>query len=154
MDVKFATITSDPLKLDKRGDFQAANPVTVTVKIPQPCNTETPAFTLEISGVFSYNYAYIEKWGKYYFIGGPTYLDGNRLTVSGVCDVLTSNADEIKTLPINIVRGDKENKLLPDKMRTAQVNRQSEILLLTGGYVPAQPSDVRYVLTVQGGAHR
>ena len=154
MTVQFATITSDPLKLDKRGDFQAANPVTITVEINQPCNTENPSFLLAVSGVFSYNYAYVPKWGKYYFMGEPTFLDGNRLTVSGVCDVLTTNADEIKTLPINIVRADKPNLKLPDKMRPSQVNRQSEIITLKGGYKPAKPTDMRYVLTVQGGAHR
>ena len=159
MQVKFAKIASDPLKLDKRPDFEAASPVEKSVQISAPINTEKPHFVLNVSGDFDYNYAYVSAWGRYYFIGEPTYLDGNRLTVSGECDVLTSNADEIKQLTINIRRStNKANKRISDPLRPVQSNRQCETIRFNDCGLIQTPSaystNIVYVLTVQGGAHR
>lgn len=153
MNVQFAAITADPLKLDKRPDFTAAEPVTIAVQISQPCNMENPHFLLNVSGVFSYNYCYVPLWGKYYFLGEPTFLNGNQLTVNGTCDVLTTNADAIKMLSINVTRSDKRNTKMMDNLQPSQVNRQSEIITLKNSFSPAAVGDIRYVLTVQGGAH-
>lgn len=153
MNVQFATINSDPLKLDKRPDFTAENPTTIAVQISQPCNIENPHFLLNVSGVFSYNYCYVPLWDRYYFLGEPTFLNGNQLTVNGTCDVLTTNADEIKTLAINVTRSNKRNAKMMDNLQPSQVNRQSEIIKLQNSFSPAATGDIRYVLTVQGGAH-
>lgn len=157
MQVGFAKITCDPLKLDKTGDYTAATPTIKTVQISNPANVETPHFILDIpaGGDFDFNYCYIEKWGRYYFLGEPTYLDGNRLTISGVCDVLTSYADEIKKLSINLTRGTANfNSKLADNMRPAQANRQCETILFNDCELgAAYETDIVYVLTVQGGAH-
>ena len=151
--VRFCTLSCDPLKLDKRDDFANANPVNITVKASQPCNAENPVFILAVAGVFSFNYCYVPLWGKYYFLGEPTYIDGTRLSITGTCDVLTTNADEIKQLTIIATRSNKTNKKLSDKMRPVQVNRQSEIINFNNSFSPAAAGDIRYVLTVQGGAH-
>lgn len=153
MNVQFAAISADPLKLDKRPDFTAAEPDTIAVQISQPCNMENPRFLLNVSGVFSYNYCYVPLWGKYYFLGEPTFLNGNQLTVNGTCDVLTTNADAIKMLSINVTRSDKRNTKMLDNLQPSQVNRQSEIITLKNSFSPAAVGDIRYVLTVQGGAH-
>lgn len=154
MTVQFATITADPLKLDKRSDFNAANPTTYTVQIANPCNTENPVLLLDVSGTFSYNYAYIPAWERYYFVSEPTYLNGHQFTVSGTCDVLTSNADEIKNLQINATRSNQKNRLLVDNLRPSQTNRQCENLLLFDCDIDSSGADdIRYILTVQGGAH-
>lgn len=158
MQVKFATINTDPLLLDKSGAFVAASPVEKTVQISNPANVENPHFILDIpaGGTFEYNYCYIQKWGRYYFLGEPTYLDGNRLTVSGVCDVLTTYADDIRNLDIIVNRTESvENTKIPDALQASQANRQSEILNFKDSPFSVNFStDIVYVLTVQGGSHR
>ena len=154
MNVQFTVISVDPLKLDKRPDFTAAEPDTIAVQISQPCNIENPHFLLNVSGVFSYNYCYVPLWDKYYFLSEPTFLNGNQLTVNGTCDVLTTNADEIKTLSINVTRSNRRNAKMMDNLQPTQVNRQSEIMIFNNSFSPAAAGDIRYVLTVQGGAHR
>lgn len=152
---QFKQIDADPLLLDKRPLF--TNPAELSVQIHNQVNMEEPHFLLNVSGVFSYNYAYVPLWGKYYFLGEPTYLDGNRLTVSAVCDVLTTNADEIKALSINLARtsGNQHNKRMRDGLQPSQVNRQCQTIEAKDSYIyTANPDDIRYVLTVQGGAHR
>lgn len=157
MQVQFAVIDSDPLKLDKRADFSAASPVTKSVQVAAPINTETPHFLLDIpAGFFNYNYAYVPTWDKYYFLSEPVFLDGNRLTVSGVCDVLTTNADDIKTLSINLHRSTTAgNTRLVDSLQPSQANRQCETIAFKDCLLGANyDTDIIYVLTVQGGAHR
>ena len=151
MQLQVKKLSTDPLLLDKRPHF--TNPTTYTVQINNPVNVETPTFILNVNGVFDANYAYVPEWGKYYFLGEPTYLDGNRLTVTGQCDVLTTNADEIKALSINVTRSNKLNRYLHDNLQPSQVNRQSEIITCKNAFSPAATGDIRYVLTVQGGAH-
>ena len=154
MQVTFGYTSADPLLLDKRGTF--TNQVNMDCLINNPVNTENPVFILHITGVFSYNYAYVAKWGKYYFLGEPTHLDGNRVSVSGVCDVLTSNADEIAQLPVNLARaGTKFNARMVDSMQPSQANRQCQTIEAKDSLIyTANENDIRYVLTVQGGAHR
>lgn len=158
MQVGFAKITCDPLKLDKTADYTAASPTTKTVQISNPVNVETPHFILEIpfGGDFDFNYCYVQKWGRYYFLGEPTYLDGNRLTVSGVCDVLTSYADDIKALSINVHRSSTgTNSRIADNMQPSQANRQCETIAFKDCLLGANyATDIVYVLSVQGGAHR
>lgn len=160
MQVQFAVIDSDPLKLDKRGDFLAASPTIKTVQVASPINTENPHFLLDIpAGFFDYNYAYVPAWNKYYFLSEPVFIDGNRLTISCVCDVLTTNADGIKALSINLHRSTTAgNSYLSDNMRPTQSNRQCEshffhdCRLLQNA--ESYNTDIVYVLSVQGGAHR
>lgn len=158
MQVGFATINCDPLKLDKSGDYTAAVPSVKTVQISNPANVETPHFILDIpaGGTFDYNYCYVQKWGRYYFLGEPTYLDGNRLTVAGVCDVLTTYADDIRNLDIIVNRTESvENAKIPDALQASQANRQSEILNFKDSPFSVNfGTDIVYVLTVQGGSHR
>lgn len=153
MELQVKKLSTDPLLLDKRPHF--TNPTTYTVQINNPVNVETPTFILNVNGVFDANYAYVPEWDKYYFLGEPTYLDGNRLTVSGQCDVLTTNADEIKNLSINLARGTSNfNSKMADNMRPAQANRQCETIQFNDCHLgAAYDTDIVYVLTVQGGAH-
>lgn len=155
MQIQLAHVQADPLTLDKRPFME--DPITTTVQINNPVNVDTPHFILNISGVFNYNYAYVQKWGKYYYLGEPTYLDGNRLTVQGACDVLTSYADQIKEIPVNVTRttGTGKNTKMLDNMQPSQVNRYCYTIEATDSRIyTANPDDIRYVLTVQGGAHR
>lgn len=154
MQVTFGYTSADSLLLDKRGTF--TNQENKDCLINSPVNTENPVFILHITGVFSYNYAYVTKWGKYYFLGEPTHLDGNRVSVSGVCDVLTTYADDIKNLDIIVNRTESaENTKIPDALQASQANRQSEILNFKDSPFSVNfGTDIVYVLTVQGGSHR
>lgn len=155
MQIQLSHVDVDPLTLDKRPHM--SNTLTTSVQISSPVNVDTPHFILNVSGVFSYNYAYVPDWSKYYFLSEPTYLDGNRLTVGGSCDVLTSYADDIKNIPVNVIRssGTGKNMRMVDSLQPSQVNRYCQTIEAKDSLIySANASDIRYVLTVQGGAHR
>lgn len=156
MKIQLAKIGVDALKLDKRPDFVAASPAELTVEILEPIDRNNPTFILLNSNTTAiYNYCYVPKWGKYYFLSPPEYLDGHRCAVVGSIDALTSNADEIKNLRIAVNRaGNGQNKKIVDRLRPTQANRQCETIKLVGSFSPVNYStDICYILTTQGGAH-
>lgn len=111
MQIQIATISADNKTLDKRPDFALAEPLTISMELFTPCDIDNPTFILSIDYAINYNYAYVPKWDKYYFLGESTIIDGNRCTVPGKCDVLTTYADSIKELNVNVVR--QETNITP-----------------------------------------
>lgn len=155
MQIQIAVITADNKKLDKRPEFNAANPVTVNMQLFTPCDIDSPTFILSNTYVGNYNYAYVPKWDKYYFLGEPTIIDGNRCTISGKCDVLTTYADAIKELEVCVSRYEQQkNKYvmdgrMPKQARTYVENYYFNKLPFNFGF--SDPNDFHYVLAVVGG---
>lgn len=137
MTVIFANITADRLQLDKRSEFDAANQTTLNCQISEPCNVDAPELLLSAQYVTGFNYAYIPRWEKYYFVGDGTVIDGNRATLPLSVDVLTTNADDIKNLTVRLRR--YERKLTPD-MPDNQIHKiartETENLYFNGGNTP------------------
>lgn len=104
MTIFLGNINADPLLLDKRELFNAANPVTVSAQCYEPFEIDTPTLVLSIDYATGYNYAYIPTFGQYYFLGAATVLDGSRCAIPAAVDVLTTNADSIKQLNVTVRR--------------------------------------------------
>lgn len=158
MEVILCSISADPLKLDKRPDYAAAAKVSLACQLNTPVNIENPEFILSISVATGYNYAYVPTWGKYYFLHESTILDGARCMIPGTCDVLTSNANEIKELNVRVKR--YETNVTPDVMDngiTKTARTYTENRIFTGGYQfiigegSGLESYYHYVLSVVGG---
>lgn len=155
--IKLGSVSVDPRTLDKRDAFTASAPADVSAQIKDSCSIMQPVFILTAAAVdlVGYNYVHVPSWGRYYFIRNVVTMPGSRVELACREDVLTSNADQIKALQINLTRSssDKNARLL-DSLRPSQVNRQCETIEAVNAYTRAGANDIVYVLTVQGGAHR
>lgn len=155
MDVIFCSITADPKILDKRPYYNATNHDTFSCLLQAPCSMIAPNLVLSIDAAQGYNYAYIPRWERYYFLNPPEIIDGNRCSITGNCDVLTSNADAIKNLTGYVTRSESyKNAFLPDGNYARQSTRLCETLPFNRTpFVANYATDIVYLLTVMGGAH-
>lgn len=158
MEVILCNISADPLKLDKRTNYAAASKVSLACQLNTPINIENPEFILSVSVATGYNYAYVPTWGKYYFLHESTILDGTRCMIPGTCDVLTSNADEIKELNVRVKRYEtNRNKDVMDNGVTKTARTHTDNYIFSGGYTfvigegSGLQSFYHYVLSVVGG---
>ena len=158
MQIQIGYVNVDPRTLDKRSVFTASNPVPYNIQIHNDCNIKKPVFLLSVSGLpLSGNYCFVPAWNAYYFLSEPVILDGERATVTGVLDYLTTYADGIKALHAYLIRtadDDNKNKYLPDNKRPAQVNEICQTLKFNATPFRANyAQDIVYLLTVIGGNH-
>lgn len=158
MTVIFANITADPLRLDKRPEFADAVQTSLNCQISEPCNVDAPELLLSAQYVTGFNYAYIPMWGKYYFVGDGTVIDGNRATLPLSVDVLTTNADEIKGLTVRLRRYEKRlTPDMPDNQIHKTARTETENLYFNGGSTPftigegALTTQFHWALSVVGG---
>lgn len=156
MQMSIATITEDNLKLDKRQAFENASPVTVNMQLFTPCDIDSPIFILSVSYATNYNYAYVPVWDKYYYLGEPTVIDGERCSIPAKCDVLTTYADYIKNLNVRVVRyQSKKQPYIPDGLIKKTVRTYTENLYFSGNPFTvgegAIGNQIKYALSVVGG---
>lgn len=148
-------VDSDPRTLDKRSEFTAGTTLNVPVDIYKPCDIHKPKFLLSTDKISGwYNYAYVQEWNAYYFLSEPIVIDGNRCTITGDLDYLTTYADTIKTLNGYLIRtadNRHNNKYLPDR-KPAQENRMCVTYQFdTAPFQANYAQDSIFVLTVIGG---
>lgn len=156
--IQLGSVSVDPRTLDKRPSFTDSQPATVSAQIKDACSIMQPTFILTAAAVdlVNYNYVHVQSWGRYYFIRNVITMPGSRVELQCREDVLTSNADQIKALSINLSRSSSaRNARLTDSLQPSQVNRQCQTIKFKDCLLGANySSDIVYVLTVQGGAHR
>lgn len=158
MQIQIGYVNVDPRTLDKRTNFTASSPTTYNIQIHKDCNIKNPTFLLSVGSIPpGKNYCYVPRWNAYYFLDEPVILDGERATVTGKLDYLTTNADTIKQLSGYLVRtGDDnhKNKYIRDTRKPKQANRYCETLKFNKTPFKANyAQDMTYLLTVIGGDH-
>lgn len=158
MQIKIGSVNCDPRTLDKRSVFTASNPVTYNIQIHRECNIKKPVFLLSVSGLpLTGNYCFVPTWNAYYFLSEPVIMDGERATVTGELDYLTTYADAIKSLSAYVVRtadDTHKNKNLRDGKKPVQTNVLCRTLQFNASPFRANYStDMVYLLTVVGGNH-
>lgn len=112
MKVKFYNTSDDPLTLNK----------TLLDEIEKDCKPYEGCTLLHPSVILAYdetvanrNYAYIEEWGRYYFVGNPQVAPGSRIIIPMDVDPLMSWADGIRSAPIIAERSaNKYNSYIAD----------------------------------------
>lgn len=157
MKAYLCTISPSTLLLDKRPYYADAVKTELEIEIFMPCDIMNPVLKLQNQYATGFNYMYVPKWGKYYFLDDATILNGEFCSVPARMDVLTSNADEIKNLNVRVIRYERQNnKNLPDaKMpKTAKIFTRNK-LFSTTPFSYDDTSDgypvMHYVLSVVGG---
>lgn len=158
MEIILCNISADALKLDKRPDYTAAAKRSMSCQLNTPINTDRPELILSIDVATGYNYAYIPTWQKYYFLHDATVLDGNRCMIPATCDVLTTNADEIKDLNVRVKRYEtNRNPDVQDNGVTKTARTHTDNYAFTDGYrffmtdVGTLSPVYHYALSVVGG---
>lgn len=158
MEIILCNIGADALKLDKRPDYNAATKRSMSCQLNTPINVDRPELILTIDAATGYNYAYIPTWQKYYFLHDATVLDGTRCMIPATCDVLTTNADEIKNLNVRVKRYEtNRNPDVQDNGVTKTARTHTDNYAFTGGYrfIIGEGSGLadyyHYILSVVGG---
>lgn len=158
MTIFLCNIKADALKLDKRPDYDAAAKREMTCQLNTPVNVDRPELILSVSVATGYNYAFIPEWQKYYFLHDATVLDGNRCMIPATCDVLTTNAEEIKDLTVRVKRYEtNRNPDVQDNGVTKTARTHTDNYAFKGGYnffmtdIGTLSPVYHYALSVVGG---
>lgn len=109
----------------------------------------SPSFRLtSASNISQYNYAYIESFGRYYYIKGITVERTGVWTLDLECDVLESFKAEILSLDATIMRQEKEyNLYFSDPEWKIYENQQ----ILTRTFPAGFDNRGTYYITASGG---
>ena len=158
MTIFLCNIGADALKLDKRPDYDAAAKQEMTCQLNTPVNVDRPELILSVNVATGYNYAFIPEWQKYYFLHDATVLDGTRCMIPATCDVLTTNAEEIKDLNVRVKRYESNrNPDVQDNGVTKTARTHTDNYIFTNGYtffmndIGALTDIYHYALSVVGG---
>ena len=154
--ITIGTVNADPRVLDKSG--MMTNTRDVDVQIWKTCDVKKPTFLLDVSAADVHaNYCFVSDWNAYYYLSEPVIMDGNRCTVTGTLDPLTTYAGGIKDLTGYLIRTEdstKQNNLLNDRKHPAQENRKCRTYDFNRTPFTANyGTDAVYILTVVGGSH-
>lgn len=153
------TCTCDRKKVNKSGALQNATNVTDTFRIKEKCSILNPVIelattTIESGGLqlSALNYAYIERFNRYYFITDIKYMNDNLVELTLDIDVLMTYAGQILNSSQEVTRAESINsKNFIDTERPVQSNK----LLYVGDaqYLGTFPESTgnNYIMTVAGG---
>ena len=150
LDIQLGNCTADNRVVDKTSSITLGSPISCAVY--NECSIMNPMFKLSYNATLvNYNYAYVQAWGRYYFIIDHTVAPGGVIYITCQEDVLMSNKDDILKLNAQIVRNENErNKLIVDDRYPAEImstlgifNFSANPFNLTSGY--------NIVMTVLGG---
>lgn len=149
MNVQFYKSSADVKILDKIKYLEDLSGVNCLLK--EQCTLLNPVLILA-SDLTLANYAYIEKFKRYYFINNISRLDNNRYEMSLTVDVLMSFKDEIKELNVIGTRSsDKFNYYLRDSAIAIQSNNFPIVRRMSKGLFQSNlitENDYTFALTV------
>ena len=103
------TFTGDDNLLDKTS--RLSNPLKLTGYLRQETSIVNPTIVFEGYNLKNYNYCFIKKFNRYYFVKDIVSVRTNLWSLSMNCDVLMSYKDEIKELEALIARNENEYDL-------------------------------------------
>lgn len=124
--------------------------VPIQCSVKEPCNLLNPVITItksDLQGWNRVNYAYIDEFDRYYFMGSPQMDTAGRLTVQLTIDPLMSNKAAILGVKCVIMRSETVyNKMIRDDKAPVRASRAIRYVK-----VGSFPQSECYVLTADGG---
>ena len=125
---------------------------TLSGALREECSIVSPSITFKQESVPTFNYVYIEKFGRYYFVTGITSVAKDLWRMSLSCDVLMTWKDNIRALTAIIARQENSyNPLLLDSNLPAQANQNITVAEFQGsGFTTSETINYPFVLTVVG----
>lgn len=114
------------------------------------CSLLAPTMILKYDSILSScNYAYIEEFGRYYFMGSPVFMAGGRCLIYLTVDPLMSHSSDIEAIYCNIVRCEQsEISMIPDS-DLMTIGNNIEVLDFSEEFT--ESAQHSYVLAVLGG---
>lgn len=118
----------------------------------EECSIVSPSITFKQESVPTFNYVYIEIFGRYYFVTGMTSVSKDLWRMSLSCDVLMTWKDDIRALTAIIARQETSyNPLLLDSDLPAQANQNITVAEFPeSGFATGETINYPFVLTVVG----
>lgn len=152
MTVNFYNVTDDPRVLQKTlGSviYHRDN-----VNILRSCNIKTPELILQYdSKLIGVNYMEIVEWDRYYFVNEPVLSPGGRCVITGVEDVLMSNANDILNLNAYCSRCEsKFERYAVDESILSLVTPNITTIPFDQAPFSADGTQRQFLLTVKGGS--
>lgn len=128
---------------------QLGNGVTMTGTLKEQSNVIRPTITIEIENPTGYNYAYIEDFGRWYYISEITNLRTNLWRLSLACDVLASYAAQIRNCKVSLAHSEEKDTdpYLSGSIYRATVKQVTDIINFSGGLL----ENGEYILITAGG---
>lgn len=151
MTITLYSISCAPNKLDKSNDLGQGTQID-NVKPTADCDMLAPTLELNWSSSLSgFNYAYIDTFGRYYFINDIAARTGQRCIMSLSVDALNTYASSIKECYGTAIRSESEGKtFIPDSKYP--VNKVEKSVDMLNFNTPFSASSVAgYIITTIGG---
>lgn len=153
------TCTCDRKKVNKASALENGTRVTDTFRIKENCSILSPVIQLATTTIESgelklhaLNYAYIQRFNRYYFITDIKYMNDNLVEISMDIDVLMTYAGKILDSSQEVTRSESINsKNFIDSERPVQSNKILQVgnAQFLGNFPEATGNN--YVMTVAGG---
>ena len=137
--------------------YQNTSPANVVSKNPTqvgvldgvlraPTSIINPVINLEYANPSSFNYMYIQEFGRYYFVNGVSVESDKLIAVSAHVDVLMSYATAILNFDAVVKRNEnKFNLYLDDGIFKAYQNTKHKIIAFPNGF-----TQYSYILALAG----
>lgn len=106
---------------------------TLDCQLKEPCSILSPVLIVSTDNtIVNYNYCYIEKWKKYYFITDTVVQTGGRYEVSLSCDELASWKESIGRYTCFVERAASSyNSLVADSLMSNTENLITDVSAVT-----------------------
>lgn len=153
MTVTLYTTSADSRTIDKNLE----NETNKNCQLYDAESVLTPTIILDYSDSFftvGYNYVFIPKFNRYYFVKNSTVDTGDRIILELSCDVLMSYSEDIKQITCTVARQENEKTpYLTDNSYKISVETQTQNYMFqsTPFNHDGAWSQFNYVLAVVGG---
>lgn len=140
---------SDPNVLNKKF---SANVYEVEFIFKDKSSLFNPTIILQTEiDISIYNYAFIEEWGRYYFVNPSrvNVIGNNRYEILLECDTLTTFKDQIISIPCIIDRTEKVggSRYIPSEAWVANCKHKTDIYSFSSGLLDSG----EFILITAGG---
>ena len=149
MDIVTYTSTNDNNYINKK----LTNSATISnVTLKNSTDYVNPNLLIQSDSI-SFNYVYIEKFGRYYFVREITAMKNNIWSVQLHVDVLMSFRSQIKNVRAITKRQEYlcNNDLIDDRMKLLNYPAIQTNLTFPNGFLDASSGDLQYVMITTGG---
>lgn len=131
MNINFYKNTSDNNVLNKNITLISTH----NIKLKDECNIMTPSILIHGDISNDINYAYIEKWGRYYYVRDKKSLNNGIYEVNLTVDVLMSHKDKILESDSIIYNSENlKNNYIPSENYTNDIREKTRVINFSGGF--------------------
>lgn len=123
---------------------------TKSIQLLESCSIENPVMMVQMNdSLYSANYAYIAKFGRYYYITDKTIIEGNKCRLSLKSDVLKNFFNACGTSPVIAKRSSSHPDYRISDPRILKLPEPDISIRRTSISIPTENTN-NFVLTVTG----